>query len=247
MGDNAEKVKPYDNTQEGKTGQVQQMFDSIAPAYDFMNRAMTFGIDRLWRKRAVKKLLKYKHEHILDVASGTGDLAVMLYNYCAPTTIIGVDLSENMLQIAREKVLAKGISENVSFEQGDCLNMRYEQGSFDIVTVAYGVRNFENLKSGYAEIFRVLKPGGVACIIELSTPTNPIVKVGYNLYANIIIPTIGRMISRDKRAYKYLPESIAAVSQGEQMLDIMRSVGFRDCKFYPLTFGTCTIYMGVKS
>ncbi len=246
MGDNAEKVKPYDSASEGKTEQVQQMFDSIAPAYDFMNRAMTFGIDRLWRKRAVKELLKYKHEDILDVASGTGDLAVMLHKYCAPKSIIGVDLSENMLSIARDKVAAKGISDTVTFEQGDCLAMRFSDNTFDVVTVAYGVRNFENLKAGYAEIFRVLNSGGVACIIELSTPTNPVVKLGYNLYSNVIIPAIGRMISKDKRAYKYLPESIAAVSQGEQMLDIMRSVGFTDCRFYPLTLGTCTIYMGVK-
>ena len=241
----AEEIRPY-NENESKTGQVRQMFDSIAPAYDFMNRAMTFGIDKIWRKKAVKMVGKYSPENILDVATGTGDLAIEIFNRLHPKSITGIDLSKGMLDVATEKVAHLNLSQQISFEEGDCLALRFEEGSFNAVTVAYGVRNFEHLQQGYAEMYRVLAPGGILCVVELSTPTNPLIKLFYKFYTRLLIPTIGRFISKDRRAYSYLPESIAAVAQGDEMLDIMRSVGFQNCRFRPLTFGTCTIYLGEK-
>lgn len=241
----AEKIRPY-NDKEDKTGQVRQMFDSIAPAYDFMNRAMTFGIDKLWRKIAVNKLKRYKHDSILDVATGTGDLAICLNKNLAPSKIVGIDLSQGMLDIATKKIEAQQLQGKISFEVGDCLNLRFPDGEFDAVTVAYGVRNFEHLEQGYVEMHRVLCDGGVLCVIELSTPTNPLIKPLYKFYSSHLIPAIGKFISKDSRAYSYLPESIAAVAQGDDMLGIMKHAGFKDCAYYPLTFGVCTIYMAVK-
>lgn len=241
----AEEITPYDNKTD-KTSQVKKMFDSIAPAYDFMNRAMTFGIDKLWRRKAVNMLRKYSPREILDVATGTGDLALQLYESLNPDHVTGVDLSAGMLKIAQQKIATKGLQEYIGFEEGDCLDLRYVDESFDAVTVAYGVRNFEKLQQGYSEMHRVLMPGGVLCVVELSTPTNPIIKPMYNFYSRILIPLIGRMVSKDARAYSYLPESIAAVAQGEDMLKIMREAGFSKCYFKRLTLGTCTIYIGVK-
>lgn len=245
MGYKAENIRPY-NDKENKTGQVRQMFDSIAPAYDFMNRAMTLGIDILWRKKAVGILKKYSPKRILDVATGTGDLVVELYKSVKPDSIVGIDLSEKMLDVAAEKINGVLPGADVHFEVGDCLNLRFSENEFDAVTVAYGVRNFENLETGYSEMFRVLKKGGVLCVIELSTPTNKIAYPLYRFYTGVLIPGIGRMVSKDRRAYSYLPESIAAAPQGEEMLGIMRKAGFKHCSYIPLTFGTCTIYMAVK-
>lgn len=241
----AEKITPY-HTKASKTEQVQEMFDSIAPAYDFMNRAMTFGIDKIWRNIAVRKLSHYHIKSILDVATGTGDLAMLLHKKIHPEKIHGIDLSDNMLSIAKEKAGKKGIAKDITFEKGDCLSLKYADATFDAVTVAYGVRNFERLDDGYSEMYRVLGKGGVVCVIELSTPRNRFIRVLYNLYANHLIPLAGRIISKDTRAYSYLPESIAAVAQGKEMLDIMSRAGFVNCRCYPLTFGTCTIYIGEK-
>ncbi|MDD2962296.1 MAG: bifunctional demethylmenaquinone methyltransferase/2-methoxy-6-polyprenyl-1,4-benzoquinol methylase UbiE [Muribaculaceae bacterium] len=241
----AEKINPY-NDLESKTGQVRQMFDSIAPAYDFMNRAMTFGIDKLWRRRAVNIIKKNAPAKILDVATGTGDLAFLLNKMLAPKEIIGIDLSQGMLDVATEKAKKAGTGDTILFEQGDCLNLRFEDNYFDAITVAYGVRNFEHLERGYQEMYRVLAPGGVLCVIELSTPTNPLVKPLYRFYTNCLIPLIGRSISKDRRAYSYLPESIAAVAQGNEMLGIMRRAGFEDGYFKALTFGVCTLYFATK-
>lgn len=245
MGYKAENIRPYNN-RESKTGQVRQMFDSIAPAYDFMNRAMTFGIDILWRKKAVGILKKYSPEGILDVATGTGDLVVELYKSLKPDFIIGIDLSEKMLEVAKEKIDSALPGAPISFEAGDCLRLRFNDNEFDAVTVAYGVRNFENLEAGYSEMFRVLKKKGVLCIIELSTPINKFIYPLYRFYTHVLIPFIGRMVSKDKRAYSYLPESIAAVPQREEMLGIMKKAGFGNCRFISLTFGTCMIYTAVK-
>lgn len=241
----AEKITPY-KTSESKTEQVREMFDSIAPAYDFMNRAMTFGIDRIWRRIAVKKLRRYYPKSILDVATGTGDLAMLLYRKLSPDTVRGIDLSEKMLAIAKEKAAKARVADKITFEKGDCLNLKYDNLSFEAVTVAYGVRNFEHLDKGYAEMYRVLDDDGVICVIELSTPTNRIIRKLYDIYANRLIPFAGKLISKDTRAYSYLPESIAAVAQGEEMLAIMERAGFTNCRFFPLTFGTCTIYIGEK-
>ena len=243
----AEKINPYNDT-ESKTGQVRQMFDSIAPAYDFMNRAMTMGVDKWWRRQAVRMLGKYAPKRILDVATGTGDLAIKLSKELHPAGgIVGIDLSQAMLDVAVQKVRKAGLQDDIKFEVGDCLALGFPDAAFDAVTVAYGVRNFEHLEKGYAEMYRVLRPGGVLCVVELSTPVNPVAKFFYDIYTRTLVPAAGRMVSHDRRAYSYLPESIAAVPQGDEMCAIMRRVGFADCVFRRMTFGTCTIYMGQKA
>lgn len=241
----AEQIKPY-NGETDKTSQVREMFDSIAPAYDVMNRAMTFGIDRLWRRRAVKMLEHYPHRHILDVATGTGDLALLLDKRLFPDSVTGIDLSEGMLRIAREKAAAKGAQERIGFEVQDCLSMTFDNESFDAVTVAYGVRNFERLEDGFREMHRVLTPGGVLCVIELSTPEHFPFRQLYKFYTYTLIPLVGRLVSKDRQAYSYLPRSVAAVPQGEAMLDIFRRAGFRKGQCRKLTCGACSIYIGEK-
>lgn len=241
----AEKINPYDNDR-AKTEQVREMFDSIAPAYDFMNRAMTFGIDKCWRAKAVKMIKAYSPNTILDIATGTGDLAIKLARSLKPNKITGIDLSEGMISIGQKKVQEAKLSHIIDFVPGDCLNLPFNDDSFDCITVAYGVRNFEHLNIGYQQMHRVLKKGGVLCVIELSTPTSPLVKPIYKFYTRYIIPFVGRMISKDVRAYSYLPESIAAVPQGNEMLQLMKDAGFKNCEFHSLTFGTCTIYIVKK-
>ena len=241
----AEEVKPYDQDA-AKTGQVREMFNSIAPAYDVMNRMMTMGIDTIWRRKAVDMLRDYNPRRILDVATGTGDLAFLIDQRLKPDTLLGIDLSEGMLSVAREKAAERGVADRVSFAIEDCLSLSLPDNSYDAITVAYGVRNFENLKQGFAEMYRVLSPGGVLCVIELSTPEHFPFRQLYKFYTYTIIPLVGRIISRDKQAYSYLPRSVAAVAQGEEMLDIFRSVGFKNCHLRRLTFGACTIYMGEK-
>ena len=246
-GNRVEQVTPYGTTDTAKTEQVRQMFDAIAPAYDFMNRAMTLGIDIWWRKLAVKRLKRIRPAAILDVATGTGDFAIQLNKSLHPQHITGIDLSQGMLDEARRKVKDKGLEEKISFVKGDCMALPMADGTFDAVTVAFGVRNFEHLQQGYKEMARVLKPGGMLCVLELSTPGNRLIRWFYDLYALHIIPAIGAMKSGDKTAYRYLPESIAAVPQGDDMLQLMRNAGLRDATFKCLTLGVCTIYTAVKS
>lgn len=246
----AERVNPYRGDTRCKTEQVRDMFDSIAPAYDFMNRMMTFGIDRLWRRKAVRMLASRPHADILDVATGTGDLALLLARSLRPATVTGIDLSEGMLEVARRKASADtgaaASGTEMTFLAADCLHLPMPDGTYDTVTAAYGVRNFEHLLRGYREMYRVLRPGGTLCVIELSTPTSPLVKPLYRFYTRHIIPLAGRIVSRDVRAYSYLPESIAAVPQGESMLALMREAGFSATEHHPLTFGVCTIYLARK-
>ena len=227
-----ETIKPYDNSRP-KTEQVEEMFDSIAPAYDFMNRAMTFGIDKLWRRRAVKLVAATSPRRILDVATGTGDLAIRLARAIPSSHITGIDLSEEMLRIGRRKTDQAGLTPRIELTKADCLALPFPDASFDAVTVAYGVRNFEHLDQGYAEMARVLRPRGILCVIELAVPTNPVVRPLYNLYTRRIIPTLGRLVSSDTRAYTYLPESIAAMPQGERMLDMMRHAGLTSPRLLP--------------
>ncbi|MDE6080763.1 MAG: bifunctional demethylmenaquinone methyltransferase/2-methoxy-6-polyprenyl-1,4-benzoquinol methylase UbiE, partial [Muribaculaceae bacterium] len=212
----------------------------------FMNRAMTFGIDKWWRSLAVKMIRKHSPVQILDVATGTADLAIKLALELHPEQVTGIDLSEGMVELGRRKVTERGLSDKVTLTTGDCLALPFADNSFDCVTVAYGVRNFEHLDRGYAEMFRVLKPGGMICVIELSTPQSPLVKPFYRLYTRTLIPAVGRLISKDTRAYSYLPESIAAVPQGDRMLQLMRDAGFTNCLCRTLTFGTCSIYTATK-
>ena len=244
-GTRVEQVTPYGEG--AKTEQVRQMFDVIAPAYDFMNRAMTLGIDIWWRQLAVKRLKRLKPATILDVATGTGDFAIQLNDSLQPQHITGIDLSEGMLAEARRKVKKKGLEDVITFKQDDCMALHMDDTTVDAVTVAFGVRNFEHLQQGYQEMARVLKPGGMLCVLELSTPTNPLIRWFYDLYTLHIIPWLGSLKSGEKSAYRYLPESIAAVPQGDDMLQLMRNAGLKNATFKRLTLGVCTIYTAVKS
>jgi len=264
-----EEIKPY-GEQGAKHEQVREMFDNIAPAYDTMNHAMTFGIDRWWRRCAVRRVahhlklvLRVESEEwssargenlnsplstlktILDIATGTGDFALALSHKCAPCHIIGVDLSEGMLKIAREKAEKAGIKE-IEFMQGDCLQLPFDEGIADAVTIAFGVRNFEQLLQGYQEMWRVLRKGGMLCVLELSTPRNRITRWCYDIYTRRIIPLMGEQRSGDREAYTYLPRSIAAAPQGDDMLALMRQAGFDNCQCRRMTFGTCSMYLALK-
>lgn len=241
----AEKITPY-GTDRPKGAQVEEMFDNIAPAYDFMNRAMTLGIDRSWRRKVVKAATDTSPRSILDVATGTGDLAIQLARAAGGASVTGIDLSEGMLAVGRRKVAEAGLDRRVTLIQGDCLALPFPDGAFDTVTVAFGVRNFEHLDRGYAEMARVLRPGGKLIVLELSVPTSPLVRPFYRLYTRGIIPMLGRMVSSDSRAYTYLPESIAAMPQGEKMLSLMREARLSSPSLRRLTFGVATIYTATK-
>lgn len=252
MASGAEIIKPYDGDSRHKGEQVRDMFDNIAPAYDFMNRAMTLGIDKLWRRKAVGMIASYlraasiDNPKVLDVATGTGDLAILLSRKLAGSQVTGVDLSKGMTDIGAAKVEKAGLAARVHLQVADCLSLPMPDNEFDVVTVAYGVRNFERLAYGYAQMLRVLKPGGMLCVIELSTPQGWWSRPLYDVYTRHVIPLAGRLVSHDVRAYTYLPESIAAVAQGERMCDIISGAGFGRASFKPLTFGVCTIYTAFK-
>lgn len=247
----AEKVKPYKNDNREKSAQVKDMFDNIAPAYDFMNRAMTLGIDKLWRRKAVSMIKKHYEAtsgdySILDIATGTGDLAIMMALALPRTHITGVDLSEGMIEIGREKVSRKELAARIDLKCADCLALPFPDNSFDCVTIAYGVRNLQRLSDGYREMLRVLRPGGMLCVIEMSRPTGKFVLPFYNFYTRYVIPAAGRIASKDNSAYTYLPESIEAVAQGKEMTSIISEAGFSAAAYRTLTFGVCSIYTATK-
>ena len=246
----AEDIKPYD-AERSKGEQVEEMFDSIAPAYDFMNAAMTFGLHKVWLEKALKALFGGKKTEseqpapeIIDLATGTGDVAFRLAKISPESAVTGVDLSEGMLAVARKKLNSH--PGRITFEQGDCLNLKYDDEHFDILTIAYGVRNFENLAKGFAEFHRVLKPGGKAMILELSRPGNKVVRPLYDIYSRTLIPLAGRMISKDSNAYSYLPRSIAAMPPRERIVEMLKEAGFRKVEAKPLTFGVVTYYLAEK-
>lgn len=241
----AEHIKPYD-LQRAKTEQVREMFDAIAPAYDWMNRAMTFGIDRRWRRLTVNRIAALSPRDIVDIAAGTGDLAVTMARRMPQARIAGLDISEGMIAIGRHKVSEAGLDGRVTLTCGDCLDMPMPDASADVITVAFGVRNFEHLDRGYAEMLRVLRPGGRLFVLELSTPVNPLVRPFYRFYTRCIIPVLGRAVSKDVRAYSYLPESIAAVPQGDDMLRLIKEAGFTDTSYKRMTLGVCTLYTAVR-
>lgn len=244
---NPEEIKPYSDS-ESKGKQVEEMFDSIAPAYDFMNTAMTFGLHRRWLGKALKTLKASPSPRIIDLATGTGEVAFRLAGLFPGAEVTGVDLSEGMLKIAREKMQADhpDLSGRISFEQGDCLSLDKSDNTFDILTIAYGVRNFENLRKGFDEFYRVLKPGGQCLILELSRPENKIVGLGYDCYSRGIIPLAGRMVSKDSRAYSYLPASIAAMPPRRKIAEMLEEAGFKNVTFKSLTMGVVTYYIATK-
>ncbi len=241
----AEKVTPYQGD-ESKTVQVERMFDSIATTYDTLNITLSMGIDRIWRRKALDTLRPYAPMRMLDVATGTGDLAILSARRLQPQQIVGIDLSEGMLAVGREKVKAENLESVITLECQDCLNLNFPDDTFDAITVAFGVRNFENLEKGYAEMYRVLKPGGVLLVLELSTPERFPMKQLYQFYSASVIPTVGKLISKDASAYDYLNKSVKVVPQGEEMASIFRNTGFRDVRFERYTFGICSCYRGVK-
>lgn len=249
----AERINPYDGIRP-KGEQVEEMFDSIAPAYDFMNNAMSFGLHRRWRARALEAaadtpLMKSgRRQNIIDLATGTGDVAFDLAERFPDATVTGVDLSAGMLAKAREKrmKLPAGTASRIAFEQGDCLDLKFADNSFQLATIAYGVRNFENLRQGLAEIHRVLAPGGACVIIELSRPSNPLTRTAYDLYSRLLIPVAGRLASGDNRAYRYLPESIKAAPQRDNMTALLLEAGFSYASFKSLTMGVVCIYTAIK-
>ncbi len=221
------------------------MFDNIAPKYDFLNHFLSLGIDKLWRRKAIRILSGYKTELILDVATGTGDFAVAA-SKLKPQKIVGFDISEQMLNVGREKISRLGLDAMIEFQKGDSESMPFHDNHFDAITVAFGVRNFEHLELGLAEFFRVLKPGGVAVILEFSKPRYFPMKQLYLFYFFRILPFVGRMVSKDSAAYSYLPESVMAFPDGTEFLSILDRIGFSSTMQKRLTFGIATIYIAQK-
>ena len=240
-----ETIKPY-HAGEGKAAQVEQMFDNIAPTYDKLNHRLSWDIDRRWRKKAIQQLAPYRPQAMLDIATGTGDFAIMAAEMLHPERLIGADISEGMMQIGREKVAKKGLDGIISFEKEDCLALSYPDGSFDAVTAAFGIRNFADLDKGLLEICRVLKPDGHLSIVELTTPVRFPMKQLFHVYSHTVLPLYGRMISRDASAYSYLTKTIEAFPQGERMVEILQKAGFSAASFKRLTFGICTMYFATK-
>jgi len=238
-------VTPYGESNKTKKQEVAEMFNNIASKYDFLNHFLSMGIDILWRKKAIRILKKENPQIILDVATGTGDFAIEAVATGAKK-IIGVDIARDMFKIGEQKVAKKNLSHIISFDYGDSENLQFDDNHFDAITVSFGVRNFENLNKGLAEMNRVLKPGGSLVVIEFSKPTTFPIKQLYNFYFKFILPTLGKLISKDQRAYTYLPESVEAFPFGQAFLDKMLSVNFRDVKNIPLTFGIASIYIGKK-
>lgn len=243
----AEKVNPYSGDKRNKSSQVREMFNNIAPAYDVMNRMMTFGgIDRLWRRKAIREVADASPAEVLDIATGTADLAIEIARNVPGAKVTGIDLSEGMIEIGRQKVARHGLGDRIVLEIADCLALPFGDNSFDCATVAFGVRNFEHLTEGYREILRTLRPGGTLFVLELSTPDSPVVRPFYDLYAGYVIPAVGRLVSKDVSAYSYLQKSIAAVPKGKDMTALMEQAGFTGTSFRKMTFGTCTLYKGKK-
>lgn len=238
-------VTPYNN-QGSKAEQVEQMFDNIAPKYDFLNRTLSFGVDIIWRKIAVNKLKKLQPKYILDIATGTSDLAIEAMKL-QPQKIVGIDISEGMLQIGREKIKQRKLSETIYLQKADSENIPFKDNEFDAAMVSFGVRNFEHLEQGLKEINRVLKPGGMLMILEFSQPESFPVKQLYGFYSKRILPKIGNSISKDNAAYSYLPESVEAFPHGKKFVQILESCGYRDAKQTKLTFGIASIYTGIKN
>ena len=240
-----EEIKPYEQTAE-KASQVEQMFDNIAPTYDKLNHRLSWDIDRGWRRKAISQLAPHNPKTMLDIATGTGDFAILAAQQLHPNQLIGADISEGMMDIGRQKVRQAGLSDIISFAKEDCLNLSYQDGTFDAVTAAFGIRNFADLDRGLSEMCRVLKKGGHLSIVELTTPVKFPMKQLFKIYSHTVLPLYGRIISKDSSAYSYLTRTIEAFPQGELMVEILKKAGFSDASFKRLTFGICTMYFATK-
>lgn len=240
-----EKITPYSNGEE-KSKQVEAMFDGIAHSYDLLNHQLSFGIDYLWRNAAIKTLKPYSPQRLLDIATGTGDFAILTARKIKPKAIVGADISEGMMSIGRKKVSKAGLDGVISFSKEDCERLSFDDEAFDAVTAAFGIRNFQNLDAGLREICRVLNHGGHACLLEFSCPQKFPMKQLFWLYSHTVLPLYGKLISKDSKAYSYLITSIEAFPQGEAMLDILKKAGFATATYKRLTFGICTCYLAKK-
>lgn len=239
-----ETIKPY--SEEGsKAEQVEAMFDNIAPKYDTLNHRLSWNIDRYWRNKAIGELTLSHPAKILDIATGTGDFAILAAEKLR-ANVTATDISEGMMEIGRKKVADKHLGEYVTFERQDCTALSYPDNTYDAVTAAFGIRNFQDLEQGLREMYRVLKPGGMFCVLELTTPIATPMKQLFHIYSKTVLPIYGRLVSKDKQAYSYLNKSIEAFPQGEIMMEILSSVGFSSVGFKRLTFGICTLYKAYK-
>ena len=241
-----EQVKPYQDSNLSKKKQVEQMFDNISPKYDFLNHFLSFGIDKIWRNKTIKVVGENNPKYILDVATGTGDLAFVAQKKLNPNKIVGLDLSNGMLNVGRQKSKKRGLEKIIEFTQGDSEKLPFEDNLFDAVMVSFGVRNFENLLAGLSEINRVLKKDGKITVLEFSKPSTFPVKQAYGIYSKYLLPIFGAAISKDKSAYQYLPESVAAFPEGESFLRKLETAGFNSFFMKRLSGGIATIYSAKK-
>ena len=239
-----EVIKPYGEGEKAK--QVEQMFDNIAPSYDKLNHRLSWNIDKGWRRKAIRQLEPHKPQSLLDIATGTGDFAILAAEMLHPQKLVGADISEGMMDIGRQKVKKAGLDGIISFEREDCTALTYADGTFDAVTAAFGIRNFANLDKGLAEMCRVLRKGGHLSIVELTTPVSFPMKQLFHVYSHTVLPVYGRIISKDSSAYSYLTKTIEAFPQGEEMVEILKKAGFTEARFKRLTFGICTMYFATK-
>ncbi len=239
------KVKPYGKADSTKKEEVAEMFDNISKRYDFLNHFLSLGIDKIWRRKAIRILSKSQPKVILDIATGTGDFAIAALKL-KPTKVVGLDLSAGMLDVGRVKMKKKKIDHIIEMIQGDSENLPFESNYFDAFTVGFGVRNFENLEKGLGEMLRVLRPNAIGVILEFSKPKKFPVKQYFKFHSKYIIPKVGSAISKDKSAYAYLPESVAAFPEGQEFIDIMIKVGYRNVESKLVSGGIATIYYGVK-
>ena len=237
------KVTPYNNSK-SKKEQVTTMFDNIAASYDFLNHSLSLGMDNVWRKIAIKKLTN-KPATILDIATGTGDFAVSAAKY-TNAQITGIDISQGMLDVGIKKIAQKNLTSRITLQKADSENLPFDSNSFDAITAGFGVRNFENLEKGLYEMHRVLNTTGMLAILEPSTPKYFPLKQLYKLYFHHVLPTIGSWISKDKNAYKYLPESVDAFASGNEFITTLEKAGFKECKYIPLSFGIVSLYVAIK-
>lgn len=241
-----DEVVPYQQSEKGKKEQVAEMFNSIAFRYDFLNRFLTAGVDIQWRKKAIKQLKGIQPQLVLDVATGTADVAIMTHRMLKTQKIIGIDISEGMLALGKEKLKKLNLSDHITLQTGDSETIHFPDNHFDAITVSFGVRNFAHLDKGMSEMYRVLRPGGKLVVLEFSRPKQPLFRKMCDFYTNVITPGIGRLFANNKDAYQYLNDSVQVFPEGENFLNIMHEAGFTQTYLKKLSFGICTIYCGSK-